>query len=211
MIRVLPQPVERIRLAVLASSRGSNFEALQDGIDNGTLPAAVMILISDRSQAPVLEKAAARGIPTRYINPAQFNSSRLFEQELIRVCEEAQVDLVVLAGYMRILGETFIRAFPWRIINIHPALLPSFPGLHAQKQAFDYGVCYSGCTVHFVDPGVDTGPIILQAVVPVLPEDDQDSLSDRILAQEHKLLPEAVRLIAQGRLQLEGRRVTILT
>ena len=129
---------------------------------------------------------------------------------MVRVCEAYEVDLVVLAGYMRILGETFIQSYLWRIINIHPALLPSFPGLNAQRQAVEYGVRFSGCTVHFVDNGVDTGPIILQAVVPVYPDDDEDSLSQRILKEEHRLLPQAVRLIAEGRLELNGRKVNIL-
>jgi len=206
----MPRPVSRISLGVLASGRGSNFEALQDEIENDSLPAVIRVVISDREKAPVLEKARARGIPACYINPAQFADRRSYELELVRVCEEYQVDLVVLAGYMRILGETFIESFPWRVINIHPALLPSFPGLNAQRQALEYGVRVSGCTVHFVDRGVDTGPIILQQAVPVLPGDDEAILSHRILEEEHKLLPQAVRLIAAGRLEITGRRVTIL-
>ncbi|MGE5544842.1 MAG: phosphoribosylglycinamide formyltransferase [Bacillota bacterium] len=210
MLRVMPRPVSRLKLAVLASGRGSNFEALQTEIDDQGLPAVIRVVISDKEEAPVLEKARLRGIPACYINPGQFADRQLYEEELVRVCEDYEVDLVVLAGYMRILGETFIQSYRWRIINIHPALLPSFPGLNAQRQALEYGVRFSGCTVHFVDPGVDTGPIILQAVVPVNPGDDEDSLSQRILKEEHRLLPQAVRLIAAGRLELNGRRVTIL-
>ncbi|MGI6549717.1 MAG: phosphoribosylglycinamide formyltransferase [Syntrophomonadales bacterium] len=210
MIRVMPRPVPQLRLAVLASGRGSNFEAIQNEIENQRLPAVIRVVISDKENAPVLEKARQRGISTCHINPGQFADRRLYEQELVRVCEEYKVDLVVLAGYMRILGETFVGSFPWRIINIHPALLPSFPGLNAQRQALEYGVRYSGCTVHFVDLGVDRGPIILQAVVPVNPDDDEESLSERILKEEHRLLPQAVKLIAEGRLELNGRQVTIL-
>jgi len=206
----MPQPVSRLRLAVLASGRGSNFEALQKEIDDQELPAVIRVVISDKEKAPVLEKARSRGIPACCINPGQFASKQLYEQELVRVCEDYEVDLVVLAGYMRIMGDTFIKSYLWRIINIHPALLPSFPGLNAQRQALEYGVRFSGCTVHFVDSGVDTGPIILQAVVPVYPDDDEDSLSQRILKEEHRLLPQAVRLIAAGRLELNGRQVTIL-
>lgn len=210
MLRVMPQPVSRLKLAVLASGRGSNFEALQKEIENHALPAVIRVVISDREKSPVLEKARRRGIPACHINPGQFADRQLYEQELVRVCEAYEVDLVVLAGYMRILGETFIQSYLWRIINIHPALLPSFPGLNAQRQAVEYGVRFSGCTVHFVDNGVDTGPIILQAVVPVYPDDDEDSLAQRILKEEHRLLPQAVRLIAEGRLELNGRKVNIL-
>lgn len=210
MLRVMPRPVSRLYLAVLASGRGSNFEALQKEIDDQRLPAVIRVVISDNEKAPVLEKARLRGIAAYYINPGQFDNREHYERELVRVCEDYEVDLVVLAGYMRILGDTFIRSYLWRIINIHPALLPSFTGLNAQQQALEYGVRFSGCTVHFVDLGVDTGPIILQAVVPVYPGDDEDSLSQRILKEEHRLLPQAVKLIATGRLELNGRQVTIL-
>jgi phosphoribosylglycinamide formyltransferase-1 len=205
MTRIMP-----LKLGVLASGRGSNFEALQNGIEAGEVPAVIKIVIADMPQAPVLEKASSRGIKNRYINPGQFADRKAYEQELTRVCVEYGVELVVLAGYMRILGDTFIKEFPLRIINIHPALLPSFSGLHAHRQALEYGVRFSGCTVHFVDLGVDTGPIILQQAVPVLPKDDEDSLAERILREEHILLPQAVKLIALGRVVVEGRRVTIL-
>ncbi|MGE5403820.1 MAG: phosphoribosylglycinamide formyltransferase [Candidatus Saccharibacteria bacterium] len=210
MVMVMPEPVGVLKLGVLASGRGSNFEAVQKAIEEGTIPAEVQVVITDKADAAVLDKASSRGIAARYINPGQFANKREYEQELVRVCEEFKVDLIVCAGFMRILGSTLLDAFPLRVVNIHPALLPSFPGLHAQKQAFDYGVRFSGCTVHFVDSGVDTGPIILQQTVPVLPGDDEDTLAARILEQEHKLLPEAIRLIAGGRLRVEGRRVEIL-
>lgn len=200
----------KLQLAVLGSGRGSNFEALQQCIETQDLPAVIKLVISDKENALILTRARAKGIEARYINPGQFASKQLYEEELVRVCEGSGADMIVLAGYMRILGETFIKAFLHRIINIHPALLPSFTGLHAQKQAVDYGVKYSGCTVHFVDAGVDTGPIILQAVVPVLPDDDEDSLSARILVEEHKLLPQAVRLFAEGKVELNGNKVKIL-
>lgn len=204
------QTGSKLQLAVLGSGRGSNFQALQQYIESQDLPAVIKLVISDKENALILDKARAKGIETRYINPGQFTSKQMYEEELVKVCEGSGADMIVLAGYMRILGDTFIKAFLHRIINIHPALLPSFTGLHAQKQAVDYGVKYSGCTVHFVDAGVDTGPIILQAVVPVLPDDDEDSLSARILVEEHKLLPQAVKLLAEGKVELTGNKVKIL-
>ncbi|MGE5416166.1 MAG: phosphoribosylglycinamide formyltransferase [Acidobacteriota bacterium] len=210
MVMVMPEPVAGLKLAVLASGRGSNYEAVQKAIEQGTIPAEVQVVITDKADAGVLERARNRNIAARYINPGQFANKREYEQELVRVCEEFKVDLIVCAGFMRILGTTFLDAFPLRVINIHPALLPSFPGLHAQKQAFDYGVRFSGCTVHFVDSGVDTGPIILQQAVPVLAGDNEEALTARILEQEHQLLPEAIRLIAAGRLRVEDRKVEIL-
>lgn len=201
---------EPLAMAVLASGRGTNFEALADSIDRREVKGVIRVVISDKPDAPVLTKARKRGIPAVYINPSQFSSKELYEEEISRICQEYQVDLIVLAGYMRILGESFVNRFPFRIINIHPALLPSFPGLHAQRQALEYGVRFTGCTVHFVDAGVDTGPIILQQVVPVLPDDDEETLTQRILKEEHKLLPQAVQLLAEGRLKIVGRRVIIL-
>ncbi|MCR4400426.1 MAG: phosphoribosylglycinamide formyltransferase [Syntrophomonadaceae bacterium] len=198
-----------LRLAVLASGRGSNFEAICRAIDAGLLDARVVVLISDRADAAALDKARARGIAARFLDPAAFSSREDYERALADCCEQAGADLVVLAGFMRLLGKTFLSRFPLRTVNIHPALLPSFPGLHAQRQAIEYGVRFSGCTVHFVDEGVDTGPIIAQAVVPVYPEDDEDSLAARILEQEHRLYPHALQLIAAGRVEVEGRRVKV--
>jgi len=152
---------------------------------------------------------AQREIPTVYVNPGAFAGKIEYEQAVAGVLRERQVELVCLAGYMRLLGKTVLEAFPGRIINIHPALLPAFPGLHAQKQAIEHGVRFSGCTVHFVDEGIDTGPIILQAVVPVLQTDTPDTLAERILVEEHRIYPEAIRLLAGDRLKIYGRRVII--
>lgn len=200
----------KLRLAVLASGRGSNFEAICQAIDEGRLDAQVVVLISDNPNAPALERARKRGIKDVYINPRAFVSRDEYEKALVRTCQEAGTDIVVLAGYMRLLGKTFLSAYHLRTVNIHPALLPAFPGLHAQKQALEYGVRFSGCTVHFVDEGVDTGPIILQAVVPVYFNDTVETLEARILKEEHRIYPEALQLIAEGRVVVEGRRVRII-
>lgn len=198
-----------LRLGVLASGRGSNLQAIMDAIDAGRLPAAVAVVISDNPQARALERARVRGIPAAALSPAAFESKNEYERAVVEKLQELRVELVCLAGYMRIVGETVLAAFPNRVINIHPALLPAFPGLHAQRQAWEYGVRYSGCTVHFVDGGMDSGPVILQAVVPVLPEDTAGTLAERILEQEHRIYPEAVGLYAAGRLEIKGRRVLI--
>ncbi|NPV26143.1 MAG: phosphoribosylglycinamide formyltransferase [Firmicutes bacterium] len=201
--------MSKFRLAVLASGRGSNLQAILDAIEDGRLQAQVAVVISDRGEAPALERARAKHIPAVHINPKDFSDKAAYEQAVADCCIEYQVDLIVLAGYMRILGAEFIRRFPNRIVNIHPALLPSFPGLHAQRQALEYGVRFSGCTVHFVDEGVDSGPIISQAVVPVLPDDTEETLAERILVQEHRIYPAAIQLIVEGRLEVKGRRVLI--
>jgi len=198
-----------LRLAVLASGRGSNLQAIIDSIKNGTLAAKVVVVISDNPEALALERARQEGIPAVSLRPAEYRTKNEYEQRLVEVCEDSQADLVVLAGYMRILGSTFLKRFPNRVVNIHPALLPSFPGLHAQRQAIEYGVRFSGCTVHFVDEGMDTGPIILQAVVPVQANDTEETLAERILVQEHQLYPQALNLIARGLIQIEGRRVRL--
>ncbi|MGI6649123.1 MAG: phosphoribosylglycinamide formyltransferase [Bacillota bacterium] len=198
-----------LRLAVLASGRGSNLQAIIDSIKNGTLAAQVVVVISDNPEALALERARQEGIPAVSLRPAEYSTKNEYEQRLVEVCEDSQADLVVLAGYMRILGSTFLKRFPNRVVNIHPALLPSFPGLHAQRQAIEYGVRFSGCTVHFVDEGMDTGPIILQAVVPVQANDTEETLAERILVQEHQLYPQALNLIARGLIQIEGRRVRL--
>lgn len=206
MIRIMEPG--KLALAVLASGRGSNFDAICNAIDRKDLNAGIKIVISDK-QAPVLKKAADRGIKTLFINPKSYNSKSDYEQALITCLQEQQVDLVVLAGYMRLVGTVFLQAYKMRIVNIHPALLPSFTGLHAQKQAVDYGVKYSGCTVHLVDEGMDTGPIIAQAVVPVLQDDDEDSLAERILVQEHQTYWRALQLIAEGKVYVQDRKVVI--
>ncbi|MFA4849278.1 MAG: phosphoribosylglycinamide formyltransferase [Methanoregula sp.] len=197
------------RIAVVASGRGSNFQAVIDAIRNGTVPAECAALITDNPKAYALERAKKAGVPCRIIDYSQFPSREDYERALLSSMQEADVDLFVLAGYMRILGSSIVKAFPGKMINIHPALLPSFTGLHAQRQAVQYGVKLAGCTVHFVDESLDGGPIILQKCVPVLETDDEDALAERILAQEHVAFPEAIRLFCEDRLVIEGRKVRI--
>jgi phosphoribosylglycinamide formyltransferase 1 len=202
-------PVKK-RIAVLASGRGSNFQAVIDAIADGTIPAACAALITDNPAAYAIERAKKAGIPARVIDYRSFPSREAYERSLLAAMQEVDADLYVLAGYMRILGTGLVRAFPGKMVNIHPALLPSFTGLHAQRQALLHGVKVAGCTVHFVDEHLDCGPIILQCCVPVLEEDDEDSLADRILAREHECYPEAIRLFCEDRLEVIGRRVRIL-
>lgn len=178
-------------------------------IENGKINGEIKIVLSDKPKAQALLRAQEAGIAAQAIPRSAFQSKEEFEDALAGALQKAGVELVVLAGFMRILSPHFVEQFPGRIMNIHPALLPSFPGLDAQKQAVDYGVRVSGCTVHFVDQGMDTGPIILQAAVPVLPEDTPDTLAERILIEEHRLYPEAISLYAAGRLAISGRQVII--
>ncbi|MHC1626427.1 MAG: phosphoribosylglycinamide formyltransferase [Methanoculleaceae archaeon] len=196
-------------IAVLASGRGSNFQALIDGISSGDVPARCIRLITDNPQAQAIKRAQDAGIPVTVIDYGSFPDKESYNSHLRSVMRECGADLFVLAGYMRLLDPGTVSEFQGRLINIHPALLPSFPGLHAQRQAIEYGVKVSGCTVHFVDSGMDTGPIILQKAVPVYEDDDEDSLADRILAEEHIAICEAVRLFCEDRLRIEGRRVRI--
>ncbi|MGE5392029.1 MAG: phosphoribosylglycinamide formyltransferase [Deltaproteobacteria bacterium] len=198
-----------LRLGVLASGRGSNFDAICAAIDRGDLQAKIEVLISDKADAAALEKASNRGIFARFIDPKAFADRECYESEIITTLRQAGAELVVLAGYMRLVGRVMLQNYRWRILNIHPALLPSFTGLHAQKQAVEYGVRFSGCTVHIVDEGMDTGPIIQQAVVPVYQYDDEDGLATRILEQEHKLYWQSLQLFAQGRVYLDGHKVII--
>ena len=200
---------ERLRVGVLASGRGSNFDALASAVETGRVPAVIAALVTDRATAGALEIARRRGIEPLFVDPGQYPGREAHEKAVIAALDERAVGLVCLAGYMRILGATFVRHFDGRLLNIHPSLLPAFSGLHAQRQALEHGVKVAGATVHFVDEGTDTGPIVLQAAVPVLPEDTEETLSRRILAEEHRIYPEAVRLFAQGRLIAEGRRVHI--
>lgn len=200
---------KRLRLAVLASGRGSNFIALLEAIKQGKLNADICILISDKQNAPALNKAEAEGIPAFFIDPHLFKNRSEYEQKILEKLQATSIDIVVLAGYMRLVGTVILNAYKMKIVNIHPALLPSFPGLHAQKQAVDYGVKYSGCTVHFVDEGMDTGPIIMQSVVPVFASDTEDTLAERILAEEHKTYCQALQLIAQGLVHIDGHKVHI--
>ena len=193
-------------LGILLSGRGSNFEAIARNVLAGAIPARIALVISNREDAPGLARARVLGFEARFI-PSKGKEREAYDRQLVTALQERQVDVVCLAGFMRVLSSYFIRAFPGRILNIHPALLPSFPGLEAQKQALEYGVKFSGCTVHLVDEGVDTGPIVCQAVVPVLDDDTVETLSARILREEHRLYSEAIRLVVEERVRLEGRRV----
>jgi phosphoribosylglycinamide formyltransferase-1 len=197
------------RIAVLASGRGSNFQAVIDAIKDEKIPATCVALITDNPKAYAIERAKKAGIPVRIIDYATFPSRDVYERALLSAMQEVDADLYVLAGYMRILGAGIVRAFPGKMMNIHPALLPSFTGLHAQRQAVHYGVKVSGCTVHFVDESLDGGPIILQQAVVVMDGDDEDSLADRILQHEHECFPEAIRLFCENRLEIVGRTVRI--
>ena len=194
------------RLGILLSGRGSNFLAIHRCIEEGALPAVIACVVSDVAIAPGLEKARALGIPAFFVDPAGRKKAE-YEKEVAECLEARAVDLVCLAGYMRLLGPAFVRRFPWRILNIHPALLPSFPGLHAQRQALERGVKFSGCTVHFVDEGMDSGPIVAQAIVPVQDSDTEETLADRILIEEHRLYAEAIRMVLSGSYLVEGKRV----
>ncbi|MBI3592136.1 MAG: phosphoribosylglycinamide formyltransferase [Nitrospirae bacterium] len=198
-----------LNLGILASGRGSNFQSIIDEIEAGRLNAKIKILIVDKPDAYAIERAKKHSIEYLYINPKDFLTKDDFFARIADELKKRNVDLVILAGFMRIVRKPLIDAFPNKIMNIHPALLPSFPGLHGQKQASDYGVRISGCTVHFVDEGMDTGPVIIQAAVPVSPEDTEDALSERILKLEHRIFPEAIRLYAEGRLKVKGRAVKI--
>jgi phosphoribosylglycinamide formyltransferase-1 len=200
----------RLRVGVLASGRGSNFQAMVAAAAEGRIPAEIVLLLSDRGEAGALEIARAHGIAADVVEPREHPGREAHDKALIERLESRQVGLVCLAGYMRILGTAFVEHFRGRLLNIHPSLLPAFPGLHAQRQALEHGVTVAGATVHFVDEGTDTGPIVLQAAVPVLPDDTEATLSARILAEEHRIYPDAIRLFAEGRLHIEGRRVRIL-
>jgi len=194
------------KLGILISGRGSNFEAIADSIQAGRLAAEIAIVISNRADAPGLESARRRGLNARLI-PSKGRTREEHDAEVIHALREAHVDLVCLAGYMRVRSPDFIHAFPNRILNIHPSLLPAFPGLEAQKQALEYGAKISGCTVHFVDEHLDNGAIILQKSVPVLEVDDVHSLSDRILKEEHTAYTEAIRRVLSGEIEVVGRKV----
>ncbi len=199
-----------IKLGILVSGNGSNLQAIIDAIEAGGLDARIACVVSSTPGAFALTRASRHNIPVVIHENRGFTNRREYDAALVKILRDHGVELVILAGYMRILSEVMVTAFPNAIMNIHPALLPAFPGLHAQKQALDYGVRFSGCTVHFVDCGTDTGPIILQSVVPVEQDDTEESLSARIQKEEHRTYPEAVRLFCEGRIRLEGRHVRIL-
>ena len=195
------------RIGVLLSGRGSNFEALAESVSAGRIPnAEIAVVISNKPDAAGLEKAKVRGIPARAI-ASKGLEREVYDRQVAAVLQEYRVDLICLAGYMRLLSPYFVAAFPERILNIHPSLLPAFPGLESQKQALEHGVKFAGCTVHFVDENLDAGPIILQAVVPVLDRDDEQTLSERILKEEHRIYSEAVKIVLEGKYQIAGRRV----
>ena len=196
-------------IGVLVSGRGSNLQAILDACARPGYPAHVAVVISDRERALALERARTAGVEALWINPKDFADRESFDAELVRELTARGVGLMCHAGFMRILSPVYVRAFAGRALNIHPSLLPAFPGLHAQRQAVDHGVKVAGATVHFVDEGMDSGPIVLQAAVPVEPNDTEERLSTRILVQEHRLDPEAIRLFAEGRLRIEGRRVIV--
>jgi phosphoribosylglycinamide formyltransferase-1 len=197
------------RIAVLLSGRGSNFEALADSVAAGRIPnAEIALVLSNREGAQGIEKARARGLETRVI-PSKGLEREAYDKLVVAALKEKNVDLVCLAGYMRLLSAYFVAAFPGRILNIHPSLLPAFPGLESQRQALEHGAKFSGCTVHFVDENLDAGPIILQAVVPIKDGDTEATLSERVLREEHRIYSEAVRIVLEGRYRIEGRRVLI--
>jgi phosphoribosylglycinamide formyltransferase-1 len=197
------------RLAILISGRGSNFEAIADSIAAGRLDAQIAVVVSNRPQARGLEIARQRGIPSALV-PSRGLDREVYDRMLIDEIRKHDVDLVCLAGFMRLLSATFVREFPLRILNIHPSLLPAFPGLEAQHQALEHGAKISGCTVHFVDEYLDAGPIVVQAAVPVLDDDTEDTLSARILKEEHRIYTEAIRIVLGGKFRIEGRRVVCL-
>jgi len=201
--------VRKERLGVLCSGRGTDLQSIIDAIEAGKVPASIAIVLTDK-EAYALVRAEKAGIPAVCVDRKQYPDREAFEKVLIEKLEAAGVTLVVLAGFMRILTPYFVRHFAGRIMNIHPALLPSFPGAHAHRDVLAYGVKVSGCTVHFVDEGTDSGPIIMQAAVPVLDDDTEESLGARVLQEEHRIYPECIRLYCEGKLKVDGRKVTIL-
>ncbi len=198
-----------LTIGVLASGRGSNFQAIIDNINSGFIKAKIVLLITDNPGAYALERANNHNIETRIIQPKEFQDKDSYYAHIANVLKSKDVELVILAGFMRVVGKAIIQEFRNKIMNIHPALLPSFPGLHGQKQAVDYRVKISGCTVHFADEGVDTGPIIIQAAVPVYEDDTEETLSERILKQEHKIFPMAIKLFSEDKITVDGRNVII--
>ncbi len=200
-----------LKLGILISGNGSNLQSIIDYIEKGSLKATIKIVISNNPDAYGLTRAKKHGIPVVILKNGDFKNKEDFDLELIRILKNNSVDLVILAGFMRVLTPTFLKAFPQKIMNIHPALLPSFPGIHGQKQALEYGVKLSGCTVHFVDEGVDTGPIIIQSAVPVHNDDTEETLAARILKEEHRIYPQAIQFFAEGKIEIKGRKVRIKT
>jgi len=199
----------KLKLGVLASGSGTNLQSIIDACAAGSIDAEVVLVVSNNPDAGALKRAADAGLNHTCINHRDFTSRESFDREVVTTLRNAGVELVCLAGFMRLITEDFLAAFPGRVMNIHPALLPAFPGLDVQRKAIEYGARFSGCTVHFVDAGVDTGPVIIQAVVPILDDDTPDTLAARILRQEHQVYPRAIQLFAEGRLKVDGRRVRV--
>jgi phosphoribosylglycinamide formyltransferase-1 len=197
---------KKTRLAVFVSGNGTNLQAIIDAEINSV---DIVVVLSNNPDAYAIQRAKKHNIPVEVIDHKRYSSREEFEQEILNMLEPYGVDLIALAGFMRILSPLLVRSYKNRIMNLHPALLPLFPGVHAAKQALDFGVKFTGCTVHFVDEGVDTGPIILQAVVPIHDSDTEEDLLDRIHKEEHRIYPEAIRLFAEGKLRIEGRRVFV--
>jgi phosphoribosylglycinamide formyltransferase-1 len=200
-----------LKLGVLISGSGSNLQSIIDHIEKSSLKAVIKIVISNNPDAYGITRAKKYGIKIAVLKNDDFKSKEDFDSELIKILKKNDVELVILAGFMRILTSAFLKAFPQKIMNIHPALLPSFPGTHGPKQALEYGVKFSGCTVHFVDEGVDTGPIIIQSVVPVSDDDTEETLAARILKEEHRIYPRAIQLFAEGKIEIKGRKVKVKT
>ena len=207
---VFRSPRKRGRLAVFLSGRGSNFMAIREAVRRGDIDAEIGLVFSNKADAPGLAKAKEWGLDTLFLDPKLFPTREDYDRAIVDEVERRGIDLIGLAGYMKVLTPGLCDAFKYRIVNIHPALLPAFPGLHVQQKAIDWGVRFSGCTVHFVAAEVDMGPIILQAVVPVLQDDTEETLAARILVEEHKIYPRAVGLYFEGRIEVRGRRVFIL-
>ncbi len=201
--------MNKVKIGVLVSGSGSNLQSIIDQIEQGRLQAEIKVVISNNPKAYALERAARRHLAVQVVSQLDFQKREDFDRQMTEALQACDVELVVLAGFMRVLTPLFLGSFPGRIMNIHPALLPAFPGLHVQQQALDYGVKFTGCTVHFVDEGVDTGPIIIQAVVPVFDDDTADTLAARILREEHRIYPQAIQLYAEGRLVVRGRKVVV--
>lgn len=202
--------MHKVKLGVLISGSGSNLQAIIDRIEGGKLSAEIAVVVSNESDAYGLTRAEKHGLKKAVLNHRDFPSREAFDSRLAEILQEHGVELVVLAGFMRIVTRVLLEAFPNRVMNIHPALLPAFPGTHVWQDEVDYGVKFAGCMVHFVDEGTDTGPIIIQAVVPVLDDDDADTLAARILKQEHRVYSRAIQLYTEGRLEIHGRRVKVL-
>lgn len=201
--------LKKVSIGVLVSGSGSNLQSIIDYIEAGTLDAEIKIVISNNPDAFALERCRKHRICSVVVDHRQFDSRESYDRQTIEILESSGVELVVMAGFMRILSPEFFRAFPRRIMNIHPALLPAFPGIHVQKKAVEYGVKFAGCTVHFADGGVDTGPIIIQSVVPVYDNDTTDTLAERILKEEHRIYPQAIQYYAEGRIEIKGRKVVV--